>query len=136
MKTQVKMLKVKIKSLAEEAQIIRLEEKRALARTPDGKPSKWTDPDLYCSLREHRVKDVRKEQRHSLLAYAFLRGVPYVKVEPKVGRKDQPKWVSDPDWKRVGQLVDKFGLTWRATSEEKAVQKTAFEEWRKASVPA
>jgi hypothetical protein len=131
MKTNVKMLKVKIKSLAEEAQIIRLEEKRALARTPDGKPSKWTDPDLYQGLRLHRVGVVRSEQRHSLLAYAFLRGVPYRKVEPKVGRKDQPKWMSDPDWKKVGQMVERFGLTWRATKQEKEAQTAAFDEWRK-----
>lgn len=121
MKTQVKMLKVKIKSLAEEAQIIRLEERRALARTPEGKPSKWTDPDLYSGLREHRIGTVRSEQRLSLLAYAFLRGTPYHKVEPKAATK--------PDWERVRKLVDKFGLTWQAGCEGIAEQRRAWSEW-------
>jgi hypothetical protein len=89
-KTQVKMLKVKIKSLADEARIIRLEEKRA------GK-----DNDLRTLLHEHRVRDVRKEQQSALLAYAYLRHTPYAAVEAKC---DTP-----PDWERVRKLVEKFG---------------------------
>lgn len=113
MKTRIKMLKVKIKSLAAEAGIIRLEERRA--RKCD---------QLRCELHEHRVKDVRREQRHSLLAYAFLRGVPYAKVEPKVGKEGVPEYVSRPDWVRVGKLVEKFG-----TVDARAVQAAAFKEW-------
>lgn len=120
MKTRVKMLKVKIKSLATEAHIIRLEERRA------GK-----DDALRCELHDHRVKDVRREQRHALLAYAFLRGVPYAKVEPKVGRKGEPEFVYKPDWSRVRQLMEKFGVI---NPTDKAVQSQAFREWVDAAV--
>ncbi len=94
MKTRIKMLKVKIKSLAAEARIIRTEERRALSgRKPDGR--------LYGELRDHRRRDVRKEQRASLLAYAFLRGKPLSACEPK---SDTP-----PDWGRVLSIALKFG---------------------------
>ena len=90
---QVAALRVKVKSLAAEAGIIRLEERRALARK---------DMPLYESLRSHRRAEVRKEQRAALLAYAFVRGRPYSACE-RPG-KDHP-----PDLERVKQLVEKFG---------------------------
>lgn len=57
--------RVKIKSLAEEARIIRHEEKRLLSPQDRG------------CLHAHRVNIVREEQRATLLAYAYARGVPY-----------------------------------------------------------
>lgn len=121
MKTQVKALKVKIKSLAEEARIIRLEERKALGLSsapaaagyvPSGKPGgpkkprrkgpASRDPKLYLSLHTHRTYDVRREQRSALLAYAFIRGKAYAGCE-KPG-KDNP-----PDLERVARLVEKFG---------------------------
>lgn len=95
MKTQVKALKVKIKSLAAEARIIRLEEQKALGR-------KKPDPVLYLSLRYHRTKDVRGEQRASLLAYAFVRGKAYAAAE-------KPAATNPPDMVRVKKLIEKFG---------------------------
>jgi hypothetical protein len=62
--------RVKINSLAEEARIIRKEEKRCGSRDSD-----------RGSLRFHRTGIVRSEQRATLLAYAFMRGVPYSAVE-------------------------------------------------------
>lgn len=62
--------RVKIKSLAEEARLIRREERRC-------KRVAW----VAGSLRAHRIYVVRVEQRHTLLAYAFLRGTPYSVVE-------------------------------------------------------
>ncbi len=95
MKVQVKYLKVKIKSLAAESGIIRLEERRSLV-------GKRRDDVLYASLRQHRVIDVRQEQRSSLLAYAFLRGRDYRQCEcPAADNK--------PDLDRVMSLVKKFG---------------------------
>lgn len=95
MKNQVKALKVKIKSLAAEARIIRLEERRALGRRkPDG--------ELYFQLRTHRIQGVRREARLSLLAYGFIRGRPYAACEKAAN--DNP-----PDMVRVKQLVEKFG---------------------------
>jgi hypothetical protein len=118
MKTRVRMLKVKVKSLAEEARIIRLEESRA------GK-----DGFLRSELHHHRVVDVCKEQRSSLLAYGFLRGVEYAAIEAKTE--------TPPDWPRVAKLVSKFGVfVWESHSDAKS-QAAAFEEWKaKASVTA
>lgn len=95
MKTQVKALKVKIKSLAAEAAIIRTEERRALAGG-----AKYRDERLFVSLRQHRVSDVRKEQRSSMIAYAFLRGKPYKTTEKKV--------TTPVDVERVRKLIEKF----------------------------
>lgn len=114
MKTMVKMLKVKIKSLAAEARIIRLEERRC------GK-----DDAARCSLHEHRVGIVRTEQRLSLLAYAFIRGRSLSSVEPKSS--------TPPDWNRVGKLVEKFGTTDYYKRQE---QSAAFKEWIAATVPS
>ena len=88
-------MRVKVKSLAAEAGIIRAEERRALSgRKPD-----W---DLYVSLRDHRRREVRKEQRSAMLAYAFIRGREY-------GRCEKPGAGNGPDLKRVGQLIEKYG---------------------------
>lgn len=115
MKVQVKYLKVKIKSLAAESGIIRLEERRSLGRRlsdvkydrdgnvrPMWREFIGRDDALYTSLRQHRVIEVRQEQRSSLLAYAFLRGRDYRQCEcPAADNK--------PDLDRVMSLVKKFG---------------------------
>lgn len=91
--TRAAALRVKVKSLAAEAAIIRLEERRALGRQ---------DVALYVRLRDHRRREVRKEQRSALLAYAFIRDRGY-------GRCERPGKGNGPDLKRVGQLVEKYG---------------------------
>lgn len=108
MKNRIKMLKVKIKSLAEEARIIRLEERRSRAGSQQ-----------QSELHQHRVMDVRKEQRCSLIAYAFLRGVPLAKCEAKCRFA--------PDWKRVAQIVEKFGT---GVTNHRGEQLGRFHEWR------
>lgn len=85
-------LKVKIKSLAEEARIIRREEHLAKQRKEYG----WVN-----SLCEHRKAIVRPEARATQLAYAFLRGRSYAQVEPKPRTK--------PSWARVKAMVEKYG---------------------------
>lgn len=77
--------RVKIKSLAEEARIIRHEE----ARTPD--------PSWRGCLRGHRIHELRRESRSAQLAYAFVRGVPYKVVENRCKE--------DPDLKRIKEIV-------------------------------
>ncbi len=64
--------RVKIKSLAEEARIIRQEERRCVGQ------NRASDRGV---LRGHRVGVLREEQRATLLAYAFVRCVPYRVVE-------------------------------------------------------
>lgn len=68
-------LRVKIKSLAAEARIIRNEE----GRFPRGQRHHTT----FQSLHSHRTGIVRREARHALLAYAFMRGRQYRQLEAK-----------------------------------------------------
>jgi hypothetical protein len=84
----IKFLKVKIKSLAEEARIIRLEEKR-------------TRGSLREQLHRHRVWDVRREARSAQLAYGYLRGRTYRQLESSAR--------TEPDFARIGKLVSKYG---------------------------
>jgi len=87
-------LKVKIKSLAEEARIIRVEERRANGQKRYSTQSQ---------LREHRVGIVRFEARHSLLAYQYIRGKAFYSCESK--KAD----VSKIDWLRVISMIKKYG---------------------------
>ncbi len=84
-------LKVKIKSLAEEAKIIRHQE-RQFPR--EGYGVRW-------QLKTHRKHVVRPEARDALLAYAFLRGRAYTQVEGKCHQA--------PDWGNVERMVVKYG---------------------------
>lgn len=82
-------LKVKIKSLAEEARIIRKEETRA------------KDKITRESLCNHRIHVVRRECRNTHLAYGFLRGKTYDQLERNCE--------TPPDWKKVFAMVKKYG---------------------------
>ena len=93
-------LRVKIKSLAEEARIIRAEERRWVV---DGRKDNAT----WHSLNHHRRHDVRDEARASLLAYAYLRGVPYSVVENKTRDRLSPGFNSV--YYRVADIAQKFG---------------------------
>lgn len=95
-------LKVKIKSLAEEAKIIRKETKKARS------------PSIKNGLYLHRIGVVRHEARHTLLAYGFLRGKTYEQLEPGC-----TKWV---DWPKVRKMVEKYGVhsSWEDYWENKS----------------
>lgn len=67
-KTNRAKFRVKIKSLAVESLIIKKEENKAI-------------PIVRESLFDHRVNIVRREQRYTLLAYAYYRGRSYKDVE-------------------------------------------------------
>ena len=84
-------LKVKIKSLAVEARIIRKEERKAKLQF------------IRNHLQNHRRYNVRDEARWSQLAYGFLRGLEYSQMEAKNS--------TDVNWTRVTKLVEKFGET-------------------------
>ncbi len=107
-------LKVKIKSLAAEAKIIRHDEEVWRYRETDkGRPT-------FFGLRQHRIWDVRNEARSAQLAYAFLRGKPYATTEPT--GKDNGSRQSNPiDWTRVTKIAVKYGpdrlLTWEQVRE-------------------
>lgn len=89
---KTKMLKVKIKSLAAEASIIRTEERRARARM---------QYDLLDALHQHRVTVVRAEARATLMAYGLLRGKVPEAIEPNAKRAI--------DRKRVDDMVKRYG---------------------------
>jgi hypothetical protein len=117
MKNRVKMLKVKVKSLAAEARIIRLEERRAVAGS-------WLHRELYL----HRIHDLRDEQRSSLLAYAFLRGKARAACEPKTDPHNPP------DYARVLKLAGKFGpVGGGETKDQLAVR---FSDWWQVAAAA
>lgn len=98
-------LRVKIKSLAEEARIIRQEERRVRGSRADTQRG---------YLHWHRVNIVRAEARAAQLAYAFLRGNrSYKQTEPNAS---EPVWID-----RVKRLVSKFGWYDQATG--------AMEKW-------
>ena len=111
-------LKIKIKSLAAEARIIKAEER------------KWRYPHpMRESLRRHRRKEVRAEARHSLIAYGFLRGRRYAQVEqPNEAWAGHKRGSGPPNWNRVRDLVAKYG----GMDKRDAAQKLA--EW--SAVPA
>jgi hypothetical protein len=98
-------LRVKIKSLAVEARIIRDEERRcrdSLTRTVGHDDQRRLLASAFTSLRAHRVGDVRRESRYSLLAYALIRGRPLRMTEPK-------SKIADLDQKKLASLVARFG---------------------------
>ena len=104
-------LKIKIKSLAAEARIIRAEEKKWPGQHP-----------LRTSLRNHRLHEVRREARHALLAYGFLRGRPRAVVEAKAR--------AEPSWERVLKLAEKYG------GGDPQALRLRFEAWRAGAAPA
>lgn len=106
-------LKIKIKSLAAEARIIRQEEK------------KWPGPsELRHSLHFHRIYDVRKESRAALLAYGFLRGRAYRQVEP---HGELPGWIKA----RAVELAAKYG-----PEKDRKLVERRMSEWVELSITA
>lgn len=86
------MLRVKAKSLAEEARIIRKEETRA------GRSLM-----LQEELRRHRRQNVRLAARETYVAYGLIKG----KALDAIERPKQPR--SPEMWKRVKSMVEKYG---------------------------
>ena len=84
------MLRVKLKSLAAEARIIRLEEQR-------------THGTLRDQLYLHRAGPVRAAARATHLAYGFIRGRTLDQMEPTR--------YSEPDWDKINAMLKKYGPT-------------------------
>ncbi len=99
-------LKIKIKNLADEAWDIRHEEKkqkgwkRFCERTNNPNLNEATG--VFWGLRNHRKEIVRPEARAALVAYGFIRELPYRVVE-------NPAKGNIPDMARVYTLVHKYG---------------------------
>lgn len=117
-------LRVKIKSLAAEAGIIRREERRVARRKAWAKDHQQPTEALqteFFGLQEHRKNEVRSEARSSQIAYAFLRQKPYKAME----RGPIPLVIRD----RAASLAARYG----GTGLTKAQCETAILEWSKAA---
>jgi len=88
---RTKFLKVKLKTLAEEARIIRKEELRT--------NNNLLREQLYL----HRIHVVRKAARSTHIAYGLLRGHAYKDMERSCDKYNKP------DWKVVGDMIKKYG---------------------------
>lgn len=100
-------LKVKIKSLAEEARIIRKEERKLkgqISRTSSEYPEDIKEKrDQVINLVHHRKGVVGHEARHTHLAYAIFRGTPYHKLELKCREK--------PIFRKIKEMAHRFGAS-------------------------
>ncbi len=105
-------LRIKIKSLAAEAVLIKFEERKWFkwigTKEIHDKEGKLVatndvyrkDHPLRMSLRQHRIDVVRPECRHSNIAYGYMRGRAYKQIENKC--------YIQPNWERVAEIVRKF----------------------------
>lgn len=82
------MLKVKLKSLAAEARIIRKEERK-------------THGQLREELYRHRIDVVRRVARNTHIAYGIIRGKTIDQIEPS--RQ------TEPDWDSINKMIMKYG---------------------------
>lgn len=82
------MLRVKLKSLAEETRIIRKEERR-------------TNGALRQELYLHRINEVRSAARSTHIAYGLIKGKTLEQMEHTSN--------SDPDWPAINKMITKYG---------------------------
>ena len=112
MNERTRHLRIKIINLADEARTIRSEERKTAGM------EKW-------NLQHHRKTVVRSAARANLLAYAFLRGIPYSKVE----RYSE----SEPNWTAIGKTALRFGGEEDAWTDWEAEAKAHFRQMRRAA---
>ena len=124
-------LKIKIKTLASESRIIRLEERKAKARARMVKRSeaKAGLRERCSKLNNHRKLVVRQTARVANIAYAYIRGKSYKSTEDRVRADNQP------DWRRVAKNVVRFLTIYGNVhvNDVKMVNTTkeSVEEWAK-----
>jgi len=81
-------LRIKVKTLVAESQIIRKESKKTNGMV------KW-------NLNDHRKTIVRQHTRFNLLAYGFLKGISYESMEKKCNET--------PSFNSISNVAIKFG---------------------------
>lgn len=103
-------LKIKSKHLSVEAQIIRFEERKLKKHKNWPKwPKNNYESDVYqtyVNLHNHRVWDVRNENRATFLARAYLAGKKYKTVESNIKNPVVLKVYILP---RVARMIEKYG---------------------------
>ena len=119
-------LKIKYLNLAAEVRIIKNEEKRiegylkklpSTENTRDHKTDRvWAHTSDLNSIRGHRYCVVKPAARDALLAYGFLRGRSYLRMEPKR--------FTDPNWAEIERMILKYG---KGKSQD---LKQSFAQWK------
>ena len=110
MSERIVHLKIKIKSLADEAKTIRVEANKTSGM------AKWR-------LNDHRTGIVRSHARLNLLAYGILTGMPYERMEKKC--------YEAPNFNEVSKIALRFGgseddvSAWVEAANEKSSAKAA-----------
>lgn len=108
-------LKIKLISLGLEAQAIKRIE-RKLKSKPGYKVDGSNTRKAFKSIQDHRRHDIRREARHSHLAYGFLRGRDYIQMELSAYTK--------PDWSKVESIAKRF------SDQDPRIFAQTFEEWK------
>jgi len=116
-------LKVKVKSLAAEATIIRQEELKAKKSARWCREHQLSEQTAHyernrASLYEHRIDIVRFECRAAELARAFIKGTPYRKVERSTRSGD---YIMGRLHGRIQKLVNKY--------HDKAITPSMIQQW-------
>lgn len=113
-------LKIKSKSLAEEAIIIRREERKLLSQAKHKRERQENTSDItkeYRSLHLHRKVDVRNESRATYLARAFIAGTPYSKIESS--RKPTNEYTFQTFIiPRIVTMANKYGRKWNSETRK------------------
>lgn len=104
-------LRIKIKHLALEPELLKLEMRRVRARAhykalstavqAGQNTAPYEDPWLAIELRNHRLMAIRPAARAAQLAYAFIKGKSYNDIEPT------SKW--SPQLNPIAELLVKYG---------------------------
>lgn len=82
------MLRIKLKSLAAEAVIIRSEERKIQGP-------------LREEMHNHRILTVRRAARSTGIAYGLIRGKTLLQMEPSSK--------TEPDWASIAQMIRRYG---------------------------
>lgn len=122
-------LKIKLLNLGAEGRIIKGEERKIIKhmnncpRDERGMVWFYEHNARYWEIKNHRKDTVSSEARDTLLAYGFLRGLTYKKIENKR--------YSDPNWGNIERMILKYGKD----GQQKLKQR--FEQWKQeAGEPA
>lgn len=119
-------LKVKLVNLADEARTIRRLERarKKAARYAKEKNLPWYNQACteFWGLKEHRIGIVRREARDSHLAYGFLKGTPYERMEAKC--------YTQPNWDNAKAIAARF-----CPPDEKSGFDYRWQCWREKKKP-
>ena len=133
--TKSLQLKVKAKHLAEEAKIIRKEERKQLDYAKYLERSGRSDSEyaryLYNNLRNHRVGIVRHIARLTNVARAYLSGYAYSDVENKV---HDINILTKSDLKSIARMTIRYGgkyelSTWAVTDYKVQERINELQTW-------